>query len=327
MRATEITESQMDNLIQLATTAEGTWYETQVDDTAKHFKKINGSDKNVDNTPGIRYFVFVPKGSKTWSLASRIMMLKHHDLSGGPYLVTKQDGEDLQALADATQAQNGAHVYGDFLLYKGKVYPKKEFLSSLPVVAQIHTGAVHEVPSDALWTLNRMNLKYQTIAQRVVVFPNTTQQISDPWSSVSIRDGKISDIQSTRKLDKITQVKLGKEVAQALGLAQKVTVKTHLIPESKLHDVLRAVNDNPEIDRPKLYWQVLKLVKMPAYRSADDPLFELVKLGLVNETHKSLTGYYVSGAERTYSITPVGKLVLARLKSGKPVDKSSLIKP
>ena len=321
MRATEI-----DNLIQLATTDAGTWYETQVDDVSQHFKKINGSDKTVDKTPGIRYFVFAPKGLKPWSLASRIMTLKDQDLSGGPYLITKQDAADLQALADATQAQNGPGVYGDFLLYKGKVYPKKEFLSSLPVVAQIHTGAVHEVPSDALWTLNRMNLKYQTIAQRVVVFPNTTRQISDPWSSVSIRDGKISDIQSTRKLDKITQVKLGKEVAQALGLVQKVTVKTHLIPESKLHDVLRAVNDNPEIDRPKLYWRVLKLSKMPKYMGADDSVIELVKLGLVSETHKDPSVYYLSGAERTYSITPVGKLVLARVNSGKSVAKASLIK-
>ena len=134
------------------------------------------------------------------------------------------------------------------------------------------------------------------------------------------------DIQSPRKLDAITQVKFGKEISQALGLQQKVSVKTHIIPESKLHDVLRAVNGNPEIDRPTLYWQVLKLAKMPAYKSADDPLLELVKLGLVKETHKAPGTYYVSGAERTYSITPVGKLVLARVKSGKPVDKTSLIK-
>lgn len=318
MRAREISEAQMDKLVPLVTTPAGIWYETNVDDVAKHFKKINGSDTNVDKTPGIRYFVFAPESSKTWSLASRIMTLKHQDLSGGPYLINKQDGEDLQALADATHAQNGPGVYGDFLLYKGKVYPKKEFLSSLPVVAQIHTGAVHEVPVDALWTLNRMNLKYQTSAQRVVVFPNTTQQRSDPWSTVSIRDGKISDIQSQRKLDAATQVKLSKELSQALGLQQKVSVKTHIVPESKLHRVLQAINDNPGVDRPDLYWTVLKVQQMPSYRSNADMASELVKLGLVVET-KPTTQLY-------YTISPIGKLVLARVKAGHAVAKVSLIK-
>jgi len=65
---------------------------------------------------------------------------------------------------------------------------------------------------------------------------------------------------------------------------------------------------------------------MPKYMGADDSVIELVKLGLVSETHKDPSVYYLSGAERTYSITPVGKLVLARVNSGKSVAKASLIK-
>jgi hypothetical protein len=320
MRATEfLTEAvkptQTDKLITLVSTPTGTWYETDVETLANHFRQINGSDNNVDRSPGVRYFVFAPKGFKTLSLASRVMMLKDQDLSGGTYVASKQDAEDLQALADVTQAQHGTRVYGDFILYKGKVYIKYKFLSSLPVVAQIQTGSVHEVPSDALWTLNRLHLKYQTSAQRVVVFPNTTTGVSEPWSSASIRDGKISDIQSQRKLDKITQVQLGKEVAQTLGLTQKITVNTHIIPESKLHDTLRAINDHPGVNRAQLYWTVLKLKKLPPYLSKEDVAAELVKLGLVKEDERELM-----------SLSPIGKLVLARVNSGKSVAKASLIK-
>lgn len=321
MRAIEISESHPNKLVTLVTTHAGTWYETDVETVAKHFRHINGSDKNVDKTPGIRYFVFAPKSHKTLSLASQFMMLKDHELSGAHhmgfshYLVTKQDAEDLQALVDVTQAQYGTRVYGDFILYKGKVYPKDEFLQTLPVVAQISTGAVHEVPSDALWTLSRLHLKYQTSAQRVVVFKYTQNNFGEPWCVASIKDGKLSDIQSQRKLDKITQVQLGKEVAQALGLTQKVTVNTHIIPESKLHDTLRAINDHPGVNRAQLYWTVLKLKKLPPYLSKEDVAAELVKLGLVKEDERELM-----------HVSAMGKLVLARVNAGHPVSKTSLIR-
>ena len=325
MRATEfLTEAvkptQTDKLITLVSTPTGTWYETDVETLATHFRQINGSDNNVDRSPGVRYFVFAPKGFKTLSLASRVMMLKDQDLSGGTYVASKQDAEDLQALADVTQAQHGTRVYGDFILYKGKVYIKYKFLSSLPVVAQIQTGSVHEVPSDALWTLNRLHLKHQTSAQRVVVFPNTTTGVSEPWSSASIRDGKISDIQSQHSLDKITKVKLGKELSQALNLSQKVTVNTHIIPESKLHDTLRAINDHPDKNYYHLYTYVLNLKKVPTRKSKEDSVSELVQLGLTTE-------YKPSELEGScFKLTPVGRIVLARVNSGKSVDKSSLIK-
>ncbi len=329
MRAREIQEaaSKPASIVQVDA---GTWYETSAAQVTKWYRNWFLVEPDLDSDPSIRYFVFVPQAQKLWSLDNKVVWLKDSHLSSlasAGKFYTKQEGAALQALADVTQAKQGERVWGDFVLYDGKVYDKHELPQSLPVVAQLSTGEVHEVPASARWTLGRIYLKYKVSADRVVMFRNTLQDVSAPWSTASIKAGKIMEIQSQRKLDPVTQVKLHKELTQALALQQKVSVKTHIVPESKLHDVLRAVMDNPEVDRPKLYWRVLQLVKMPAYRSADDPLLELVKMGLVKETHKDPSTYYMSGAERTYSITPVGKLVLARLKSGKPVDKSSLIKP
>ena len=323
MRATEITEAGKINLPEIAQSAHGVWYEADVGQVNSWYKKTTGFKARLDVDPSIRHFVFVKHGDPLWGPYNIHIGLQHGKLDSlqGNYSFDSQaDGENLTALVKATNAQSGQRVWGKFVIYKGNVYHQDEFPVAMPKVGEISTGAVYEIPPDLLWALNKLRLKYQVSAHRVVMFKNTQKNFGDSWSSASIRDGKISDIQSQRKLDKITQVKLAKELASALGLAQKVTVNTHIIPESKLHDTLRAISDNPGKYRWDLYMGILRLRSVPARGSKDDATTELVNLGLVHDdeseqsVHKGLT------------ITPIGKLVLARVNAGKSVSKSSLIK-
>jgi hypothetical protein len=327
MRAREIQEATTQFPI-IAQTANCTWYETDAGKIKNWYKQMYGRSPRLHDAPDTRYFVMAPTGQAPLGFISSAVMQQGSDLSSvettGTF-VTKNDGVALQALADATQVKNGEHIWGDFVLYDGKVYLKDGFLSAMPQVAEISTGPVYEIPPDALWTLGKIYLKYKVSAQKVVVFRNTTADVSSPWSSASIRAGVVSDIQSQRKLDKVTEVKLGKEVSQALGLTQKVTVNTHIIPESKLHNTLRAIHDNPGVTRWDLYWRVLNLKKLPTYQSAEDSASELVKLGLATLT-QSATPFYTQDSDKHYTITTIGKLVLARVNAGKPVAKTSLIK-
>lgn len=322
MKAREISEA-VANLRPVAQSPAGTWYETSAAKVKAWFKQMHGAIPRMEKDPGVRVFVFVPEGSKLWSYNNRAVQLHHTDLisveSTGTFY-THKDAQALQSLADATPAKNGDDIWGDFILYQGKVHPEHEFLQTLPVVTQISTGAVHEVPSDAFWTLGKVYLKHQISADRVLVFRSTSSDVSLPWCAVSIRDGKMSDIQSQGKLDKVTQVKLSKELASALGMEQKVTVATHIIPESKTHLMLKAIQENPGVERWKLYWDVLKLKKLPKYRSEQDVASELVSLKLVQEVHDPAQPY------PELHITSIGKLVLARVNAGKSVAKASLIK-
>ena len=328
MRAREIQEA-ASKPVSIVQVDAGTWYETSAAQVTKWYSNWFLVEPELDSDPSIRYFVFVPQAHKLWSLDNKVVWLKDSHLSSlasAGKFYTKQEGAALQALADVTQAKQGERVWGDFVLYDGKVYDKHELPQSLPVVAQISTGEVHEVPTSARWTLGRIYLKYKVSADRVVMFRNTLQDVSAPWSTASIKAGKIMEIQSQRKLDPVTQVKLHKELTQALALQQKVSVKTHIVPESKLHRALKAINENPGVTRLSLYWSLLNLSKLPTHRSREDVATELVKLGLATES-RHRDKLYTSDTDLHYTLTPVGKLVLARLKSGKPVDKSSLIKP
>ena len=317
MRATEISEADTQLPI-IAQTDSFVWYEADAATVASWYKRYTGGSARLSDAPDARYFVMAPTGQNPWRPNSRMVIQQ------GDHLIsvettgtfgTHHQGMALQALADAIRVKHGERIWGDFILYDGKVYMKSDVLRSMPKVADISTGPVYEIARDALWILRRIDLKYQVSADKVVVFPNTTQDVSQPWSSASIRAGIVSDIQSQRKLDKVTEVKLGKELSQVLGLTQKVTVNTHIIPQSKLHDTLRAINDHPGVNRAQLYWTVLKLKKLPPYLSKEDVAAELVKLGLVKEDERELM-----------SLSPIGKLVLARVNSGKSVEKSSLIK-
>jgi hypothetical protein len=323
MRGHEIVEAVSARLPEVAQSPTGTWYETTAAKVKSWYKQMHGGAPKLDADASVRYFVFVPSNEKLWSLSNKVLQFSHGDLgsvgtTGGFY--TRMEADALQALVGVIQAKNGERIWGDFILYQGKVHLEHEFLATLPKVGEISTGAIHEVPADARWTLGRLYLKYQTSANRVLVFRNTIQDVSEPWSSVSIKDGVLSDMQSQRKLDKVAQVKLSKELAQVLGLAQKVTVNTHIIPESKLHDMLKAISDNPGVERWKLYWNVLKLKKLPKYRSPQDLASELVSMKLVQEVDDPVHPYPVM------HITPMGKLVLARVNGGHNVSKVSLLK-
>lgn len=323
MRATEISEAGKINLPEIAQSAHGVWYEIDPSTATKWHKTHYADYVTRDTPPAARYFMFVKNGGTLTSLHNRLVLLHNgqmENMQGSFSFVGKSDRDNLTALVKATNAQTGERVWGDFIVYKGNVYDADEFPATMPVVGQISTGSVYEIPLDLVWALNKIHLKYQVSAHRVVMFKTTQKNFGDAWGAASIKDGKISDIKSQRPLDKVTQVKLGKELSQALGLAQKVTVLTHIIPESKLHDTLRAISDNPGKYRWDLYMGILKLRSVPARGSKDDATTELVNLGLVKDdesdqsVHKGLT------------ITPIGKLVLARVNSGKSVAKASLIK-
>jgi hypothetical protein len=327
MKAREISEV-VTNLPEVAKSPAGAWYETSAAKVKSWFKQMSGSTPNLDTDDSVRHFVFVPVNHKLWSLDNKVLQFSKGELgsvgtTGGFY--TGAEAAALQALVDAIRAKNGERIWGDYILYQGQVYPEHEFLATLPKVGEISTGVIHEVPADARWCLQKLQLKYLVNSDRVVVFKNTTQDVSLPWSAVSIKYGKMSDIQSQRKLDKVTQVKLGKEVSQALDLKQNVTVNTHIIPESKLHKTLRAIHDHPGVTRFDLYWRVLNLKKLPPYQSAQDVASELVKLGLVTLA-ESATPFYTQDTDKHYTITTIGKLVLARVNAGKPVAKTSVIK-
>lgn len=322
MRATEITEAVV-ALPEVAKSASGIWYETNASKVKTWYKSQYGGSARLTDAPGVRYFVFVPTGHSLGSSTNRVVEQHGDDLNSVETTGTfygKQDGAALQALVDVIQVKNGERIWGDFILYQGKVYLEHEFLESLPKVAEISTGEVHEVPPDARWTLARVHLKYQTSADRVVVFRNTTSDVSEPWSAASIKGGEMSDIQSQRKIPTETQVKLSKELAAVLGMEQKVTVTTHIIPNSKLHHMLTAISDNPGVERWKLYWDVLQLKKLPKYRSPQDLASELVSMKLVQE---------VDDPARQYPglhVTPIGKLVLSRVNAGHNVSKVTLLK-
>jgi hypothetical protein len=317
MKAWEISEATV-KLPEIAKSAAGVWYETSATKVKSWYKHMRGAHPKLDADVSVRYFVFVPVNQKLWGLDNRVLQFSNGDLGSvgttGEFY-THMEADALQALVDVIHAKHGERVWGDFILYQGKVYHEHAFLATLPHVGEISTGAVHEVPPDALWCLRRLRLKYQLNADKVLVFRKTSSDVSEPWLAVSIRDGKMSEIQSQHTLDKITQVQLSKELAAALGMEQKVTVSTHIMPNSKLHRTLMAIQENPGIGRAHLYWTALKLKQLPAYLSKEDVAAELVKLGLVQEEGIGLM-----------SLTPIGKLVLARVNAGKPVSKASLIK-
>ena len=319
MRAYDIIESTPSQSPEVARTTDGVWYEVDVNKAKKYYKTVYGRTDALEVDPGERYFVFVRNSNKSKGLAEQIVKLKDGELSDGDFY-SKQHGDNLRALVDATHAQRGERVWGDFILYNGQVYHKNNFIQHMPAVAQISTGAVYEIPKDALWALNRLNIRYQLSADRVLVFKNTNDDTSETWSSVSIKSGKMSDIQSQQPLDTRTQVKLNKELTQELGLQQKATVTSHIIPNSKLHKMLQAINDNPGVKRYQLYWDVLKLKQLPPYRFKSDLCWDLVVMGLVEERYDPSEKY-----DSLY-ITPIGKLVLARVSAGNSVSKSSLIK-
>lgn len=307
----------------IAHSSHGTWYEVTAGQVKSWYKTHVGPPPNLDKSPNTRYFMHVGNSSKMSYSDTRLVWLRGLQLGSvinSSEFHTTQDGQALQALAHVTGAQQGERVWGDFILYDGQVYLRDAFIHTLPVVAQISTGAVHEVPTNARWTLARIYLKYLVSADRVVVFRNTSDDVSQPWSSASIKSGELVNTQSQRKLDAATQVKLSKELTQALGLQQKVSVSTHIVPNSKLQRVLQAIQDNPGVTRWPLYLSVLKLRQVPAQSSADDAVHELMQMTLISNVNPVLDH------AAKYVITPVGKLVLARLNAGHAVAKASLIK-
>ena len=316
MRAYEIQES-ITKLPVIAQGPSGTWYKTDAAGARKWYKQMYGGNQKIADDPNITYILYVPNGTKVWGLNNGIVALKGKDLESvfGDEFYNQEEQGDLQALADATGAENGDSLYGNFILYKGKVYNNQDVLLDMPKVGGISTGSVYEVPKDARWILNRLNLRYQTSADRVVVFKNGS--LMYPWSTVSIRDGQVGDVQSRDKLGKAVITKLAQEVSSVLGLEQKLTVTSYLIPKTKLHKTLQAISNNPGVDRPNLYWKVLKLQKLPSWKGPNDVATELVNLGLVDVDQK--------GYQLYYTITTPGSLVLAALDSGTPIKKTDLM--
>lgn len=326
MKLSELQEAAKSSLPIISDTDTGTWYETDHVKVNAWHKKMHGSDLQQAPDADMRYFVFVKKGDTLGSLDNKVVFLRNGEMSSGnSSFHYEQDAQALRDIVNATQAQSGARVWGSYIIYKGKVYFDSKFPNVLPEIAQISTGAVHEVPEDAWWTLNKLHLRYQTGADRVLVFKNTTHNPMQPWSVVTIKDGELGVINSQRKLDAITIMKLSQELAQALGLVQKVTVASHVIPKSKLHRALKAIDENPGVTRLSLYWSLLNLSKLPTHRSREDVATELVKLGLATES-RHRDKLYTSDTDLHYTLTPVGKLVLARVNSGKNVAKSTFFK-
>lgn len=322
MRARELREATNTKLPVISQSELGTWFESDFNHLSVWREKMYGSGLYGGNKTD-RYFVFVRQGDKLGSMTNVVLELDGEDLSAitpDSHTWSPSIAQAVQQLVDTVNAKYSPGVYGNHVVYRGKVYEKKEFVKHLPVIGAISTGKVYEVPTDAGWIMSRLSIYFQESADRMVLL--TVSKFGDnPLGTVSVKNGQMSDIKTLSKINNIPKLQLTRELNALLGTQSKVSVTAHLIPKGKLHKTLLGVQQNPDVERSDLYWRVLNLSKLPGYASPEDATFELMHLGLISD---ELKGDFHKLTH--YTITPIGKLVLARLNAGKTVDKHSLVK-
>lgn len=320
MRANEILKED-DIPKPIATGATGVWYEITAHQMQRWHKKMRRGEPLLINDPGVRYFMHVKKGDRIYNDYNMAVSLKNNNLASVDTYTSFYSGnmQDLQALADVTGAQSGPHIWGAIILYKGKTYYKTEVLSTLPQVGLFKTYPIYEVPKDAWWILRKLSLEYLVSSDQVVVFNPHAPGATSTWVCASIKNGKITSVKSRIKLTNQLVVEISKELASALGLEQSVSVANYILPKTKLHKTLQAINDHPGVDRGQLYWKVLKLKKLPAQGSNEDAATELAGLGLVDAHQPQDRGVW------TYTISTPGSMVLAALNNSTPIKKADLL--
>ena len=306
----------------------GNWYATTSSEVQAWYKKNYGApSQSFEKDPPSKFVIFVPHNDSLGSLDNIPVQITSDNqlICGGNHgFYDWSTVADIQSLLDATGAQSGQRLWGNVLVHNGQAYFKTDVLKSFAQVGKVGDSVVYEVPRDAWWVLNKLNLKYQVSSNRVVVFNASPQKYNDEWISVSIKNNQVTSVQSRRNLSKDAKLKLSLAVSKALGLGQAETTQHYLIPNTKMHRVLKAIADNPGVKRWPLYLNVLKLKKVPAYKSDEDVASRLVDLGLATiPDEKDEYGEPVLA----YHLNARGKMVLAALDAGKRVPMSSMVKP
>lgn len=320
MKIQELTESEQPPFKVIAQGDYGVWYELDASQIVQWITSVFNNRPFIHTTD--RYFVLVPKNKEIKDRQNEVLTLDGDDLravTANTIFNTPASGQALTGLVGVVPAQTSKQVPGNYLVYDGNTYRKIEFPNLLPVIGEISTGTVHEVPEQAVWVMNRLHVKFLHKADRRIVFKvNSNWQM--PWGGVSVKSGVLSDIISYYEPDTLDKSKLSKELSELLGVEKKVSAVTHLLPSGRLHKVLEVIQRHPEVMRRSLYLNLLKLSKIPSHRAPDDSTHELVQLGLITQNSEWGTDM------AKYTITPVGKLVLLRLNAGKSVPKHTLIK-
>lgn len=303
----------------------GNWYATTGSEVEAWYKKNYGApSQSFEKDPQSEWFMFVLNKGRSWSLDDVPVQMTHDKrliVGGNHGFYDQNDVADVQALLDATGAQSGRRLWGNVVVYNGQAYYKMDVFKSFAQVGKVGDSVVYEVPRDAWWVLNKLNLKYQVSSDRVVVF-NPDHELPSAWVCVSIKNNQVTSVQSARNLSKDYKLKLSLAVSKALGLGQAETTEHYLIPNTKMHRVLKAIADNPGVKRWPLYLNILKLKKVPTYKGNEDVASRMVDLGLaIKQDHGEHGEPTVA-----YTLNARGKMVLAALEAGKRVPMSSMVK-
>jgi hypothetical protein len=320
MKAHEIlVESVKPSLKKLVQVAQGTWYETNYESVNWWYTTMYGTglDHKLNVTPDSLLYMFVPKGKDAWDWGMNILSMQDKDLTmvaADSYMA--QDLPVLQALVDKVGALTGTRLYGDLVVYDGKVYVSGQVFTTMPQKTDISGQPVYEVPASAWWILDKLHLTYHKKSDQILVFWHKELKA---WCCVSIKQNKVMAVSSTAKLNLHQAAEISLQIAKKLGLKLSETSAHYVTPDSIVHKVLQIMQDDPGVARTDLYWKKLQQKKLPTHKGSKDQASQLVHWGLASESITNL-------GPITYTITAKGKMVLAALNSGKKVPLSGLIK-
>lgn len=324
MKAHEIlVESVRPSLKKLVQVAQGTWYETNYESVNQWYSTMYGTDlvHKLNVSADSLLYMFVPKGKDAldaWDWGIHILSMQDKDLTMKLAAISfrAQDLPVLQALVDQVGALTGTRLYGELIVYDGKVYVSGQVFTTMPQKTEISGQPVYEVPAPAWWILDKLHLKFHKKSDQILVF---WHKHIGAWCCVSIKQNKVMAVSSTAKLSLHQAAEISLLIAKKLGLTLSETSAHYVIPDSKTHQILQIMQDDPGVSRTDLYWKKLQQQKLPTHKGSKDTASQLVVWGLASESDTNL-------GPITYTITAKGKMVLAALNSGKKVPLSGLIK-
>lgn len=265
-------------------------------------------DQAVDQYPN-RYMFFTTQGHDLVSLAGRDQF---------PPTILKK-------LAQITGAQHApgldARDFKDHVLHQGQVQPTKAMWSSYVQPPLTDGSQVWQIPKSLFWTLARpkwANSKpwnTEWLINNSLVGNIQLLAQDDHIVSVSYPQNKAAKAnQLIKELQNRENLTLGVDLPEPVAQKPK-TVK----PQSVMHQMLTYVAENPGVSRSDWF------IKHMGYHPSGMPGWTDSKAHDGVAASMGWIRNEGTGSKYSLHITPVGKVVLARLNAGHPVKHSKQI--
>jgi hypothetical protein len=237
-------------------------------------------------------------------------------LGGSPSMMTTVM---FKKLAQVTQAQNApdipSHHVNNQVLYQGKVQPVADVLALFRQPDLHNKARVYAIPRDTLWAVGSPGESTWDVSHEWDTNWKIADDLRGVTLSLKVQGNKL--VSANAAIPELITELAQRENWQIMisvptdrPMAKKKTIK----PNSVMHQMLAYINENPGASRTDWFVKHMNYAAsgMPSWSSDKSWDGAAARLGWIRNDDGV-------GIKYNLSITPTGKLVLARLAAGRTV--------